>query len=291
MKNRRPRKLTLIQRRSLEGFAFIVPWFIGFLVFMAFPLGYSLFMSFTEVQVTATSINFTWLGWDNYIHAFLQDNVFPIELMNFVKESVLTVPIVVIFSLLVGLMINGEVWGRGVFRAIFFLPVIFSTSQVIMTLFEQGAGGAGFLERFDVFRLLIAALPEQLSGPVNTVLGRFTLILWNSGVQILLILAALKTISSSVYEAAAIDGAGKWEVFWMITLPALTPFIVLNTIYSIVDLSVSPFNPVLDSIRSHMFNVRTGMGYASALGWIYFVVVLISLIVVYALGMRRVSRL
>lgn len=283
-------KLSLASRRSLEGFAFITPWLVGFLIFMAYPLGFSLYMSFTEVQVTATKINFTFVGWDNYIYAFLSDNVFPIQLTNFIQESLITVPIIVIFSLLVGLLINQEVWGRGIFRAIFFLPVIFSTSEVINSLFNQGAGGSNFIQRFNIFGMMLQALPEQLYGPINTVLNRFTLVLWSSGVQILLILAALKTISNNVYEAAAIDGASRWEVFWKITLPALTPFMVLITVYSIVDLSVSPFNPMLGSIRSHMFNVRTGMGYASALGWIYFLVILVALVLVYTLGMRRTRR-
>ncbi|HHX02157.1 MAG TPA: sugar ABC transporter permease [Firmicutes bacterium] len=283
-------KLSLAARRSLEGFGFIMPWLIGFFVFMAFPLAYSLYMSFTEVQVTATSINFTYVGWANYVHAFLGDNVFPIELMAFIQESLISVPIIVIFSLLVGLLINEDVWGRSIFRAIFFLPVIFSTSQVITTLFDLGAGGGSFIQRFNVFNMLINALPESLNSPVSVVLSRFTLVLWSSGVQILLILAALKTISNTVYEAAAIDGAGRWEAFWKITLPALRPFIVLTTVYTIVELSVSPFNRMLTVINNNMFSVRTGMGYAAALGWIYFALILVALVVVYTVGMRKVYR-
>lgn len=282
-------RLTLGQKRSLEGFGFVLPWLIGFLVFMAYPLFYSLRMSFSEVQVTATSVNLTYVGLDNYRYAFLQDNVFPIDLSNFLIESLITVPLIVVFSLLVGLMINEEVPGRAFFRAIFFLPVIFSTSEVVMTLFTQGAGGASFMERFEVFQMLVRALPQRLADPINAVMGRFTLVLWNSGVQILVILAALKTIGRNVYEAAAIDGAGRWEVFWKIILPALRPFIVLNAVYTIVDLSLSPFNPILSSVSNHMFNVRTGMGYASAIGWIYFTIVLVALAVVYTFGMRRVN--
>ena len=105
-------KLSLAARRSLEGFLFITPWLVGFCVFMAYPLAFSLYMSFTEVQVTATAINFTHVGWANYVHAFLGDNVFPVQLANFVKESLISVPIIVIFSLLVGLLINEDVWGR-----------------------------------------------------------------------------------------------------------------------------------------------------------------------------------
>ena len=198
-------RLTLGQKRSLEGFGFVLPWLIGFLVFMAYPLFYSLRMSFSEVQVTATSVNLTYVGLDNYRYAFLQDNVFPIDLSNFLIESLITVPLIVVFSLLVGLMINEEVPGRAFFRAIFFLPVIFSTSEVVMTLFTQGAGGASFVERFEVFQMLVRALPQRLADPINAVMGRFTLVLWNSGVQILVILAALKTIGRNVYEAAAID--------------------------------------------------------------------------------------
>lgn len=283
-------RMTLSRRRAYEGFAFITPWLIGFLSFMAFPLIYSFYMSFTDVKVGATSIELKWKGIGNYLYAFLNDNTFPVELMSFFQQSLLMVPIIVVFSLLVGLMLNSEMWGRPFFRAIFFLPVIFSTSQVVLSLFNRGAGRIAFLERFNVSEVLNMSLPERWSGPVLAVLDRITLVLWYSGVQILVTLAALKTINRAVYEAAAIDGAGRWEVFWKITLPALTPFIVLNIVYTIVDLSTYPFNPILEAIRRSMFDVRTGMGYAAAQGWTYFGIVLVALTVVYAIGMRNVWR-
>ncbi len=283
-------RMTLSRRRAYEGFAFVAPWLVGFLAFMAFPLAYSFYMSFTNVKVGPTSIELKWKGVGNYVYAFLSDNVFPVELMSFFQQSLLVVPIIVVFSLIVGLMLNSETWGRPLFRAVFFLPVIFSTSQVVLSLFNRGAGRIAFLDRFSVAEIVNTSLPDRWAGPVLAVLDRITLVLWYSGVQILLVLAALKTINRTVYEAAAIDGAGRWEVFWKITLPALTPFIVLNIVYTIVDLSTYPFNPILESIRRSMFDVRTGMGYAAAQGWTYFSIVLLVLAAVYAFGMRNVWR-
>ena len=136
-------RMTLSRRRAYEGVAFVAPWLVGFMAFTAFPLVYSFYMSFTDVKVGPTSIELRWKGIRNYVCAFLSDNVFPVELMSFFQQSLLVVPIIVV-SLIVGLMLNSETWGRPLFRAVFFLQVIFSTSQVVLSLFNR-AGRIAFL--------------------------------------------------------------------------------------------------------------------------------------------------
>ncbi len=191
------------------------------------------------------------------------------------------VPVILVFSLLIAVLLNQKLRGRFLFRAIFFLPVIFTTGYLLTEFVTQGEGSLGFLERFGLGEYLDAFLGDSAWGePVMQVLNRFVLVLWYSGVQILIFLAGRQTISASAYEAARIDGASPWEVFWKITLPAMAPFILLNLIYTVVDMFTFPFNPVIQLIGEGNY------GYDSALAWIYFMIIVIFLSIVMLIYMR-----
>lgn len=252
------------------GLMFMLPWMIGFAMFVLIPISWSLFMSFNKVQVAVGGFKYEWLGFRNYRDAFLKDNIFPIELITYFQEMLLMVPIIVIFALLISLMLNQKFPGRFIYRALFFLPVIFATGQVLSELFLQGAGDIPFLEQYNLLPLVEEYVGKQFAETVMAVLGKAILILWYSGVQILIFIAGFQTISPTIYEAVRIDGASPWDSFWKITLPACVPFISLNVLYTIIDLFTFPLNPVLAHIKSNMFKVDTGYGYASALAWIYF---------------------
>ncbi|CAM4214009.1 ABC-type sugar transport system permease subunit [Paenibacillus endophyticus] len=252
------------------GLLFMLPWIIGFALFVLIPISWSLFMSFNKVQVAVGGFKYEWIGMRNYRDAFLKDNVFPIELITYIQEMLLMVPIIVIFALLIALMLNQKFPGRFIYRALFFLPVIFATGQVLSELFLQGAGDIPFLEQYNLLPLVEEYVGKQFAETVMAVLGKAILILWYSGVQILIFIAGFQTISPTIYEAVRIDGASPWDSFWKITLPACVPFISLNVLYTIIDLFTFPLNPVLKHIKDNMFKVDTGYGYASALAWIYF---------------------
>nr|MBC9200548.1 sugar ABC transporter permease [Paenibacillus sp. PL91] len=252
------------------GLLFMLPWIIGFAMFVLIPISWSLFMSFNKVQVAVGGFKYEWIGFRNYRDAFLKDNVFPIELITYIQEMLLMVPIIVIFALLIALMLNQKFPGRFIYRALFFLPVIFATGQVLSELFLQGAGDIPFLEQYNLLPLVEEYVGKQFAETVMAVLGKAILILWYSGVQILIFIAGFQTISPTIYEAVRIDGASPWDSFWKITLPACVPFISLNVLYTIIDLFTFPLNPVLKHIKDNMFKVDTGYGYASALAWIYF---------------------
>lgn len=256
---------------------FLSPWMIGVLAFVAYPLLFSLYLSFQKVGITPDGSGFayTFVGLANFKHAFFRDNVFPVELFLFIRETILIVPITVIFALLVSLLLNQRFPGRFLFRAIFFLPVIFSTGQVLLALFDQGQGEVSLLEQYPIEDLVYDSLPLFLAEPLVGILSKFILILWFSGIQIIIFLAAFQTIPKSVYEAAQIDGATPWESFWKITFVPLLPFIFLNLVYTVVDLSFSPFNPVLKHIMHNMVQLDAGYGYASAIGWIYFTFIML----------------
>jgi ABC-type sugar transport system permease subunit len=265
----RAERLYLSKRYGM-GLLFMLPWMIGFAMFVLIPISWSLFMSFNKVQVAVGGFKYEWIGFRNYRDAFLKDNVFPIELITYIQEMLLMVPIIVIFALLIALMLNQKFPGRFIYRALFFLPVIFATGQVLSELFLQGAGDIPFLEQYNLLPLVEEYVGKQFAETVMAVLGKAILILWYSGVQILIFIAGFQTISPTIYEAVRIDGASPWDSFWKITLPACVPFISLNVLYTIIDLFTFPLNPVLKHIKDNMFKVDTGYGYASALAWIYF---------------------
>jgi len=275
---RRRRELLLYRwKRYSVGYIFILPWLIGFLAFMAYPIAASFYMSFNEVRVGGGRFRMIWEGWSNYSYAFLKDNIFPVELIMYMQEMLLIIPIIVIFALLISLFLNQSFPLRFLYRGIFFLPVIFATGQVLTELFSQGAGELPFMDQYNIDNLVRQYVGPQFAEPVLNVLSRTIVILWYSGVQIIIFLAGLQAIPRSVYEAVWIDGASPWDSFWKITLPNMVPFILLCTVYTIVELFTYPLNPVIKHIRKNMFAIETGYGYANALAWIYFVFILLLL--------------
>lgn len=279
------RILTSKVKRNLEGMLFIAPWLLGFLVFMAFPLGFSLYMSFHRVRVLPSGLDYEFYGLRYYRELLLNSAEFYDLLIPYFQEVILMVPIIIIFSLMIAIMLNQSLKGRAIFRAIFFLPVIFTTGYLLVEFVNQGEGTLGFLENIAVGGYLDAFLGDSSwAQPVKTLLNRFVLVLWYSGVQILIFLAGRQTISASAYESARIDGANPWEIFWKITLPAMTPFIFLNLIYTVVDMFTFPFNPVTNLIGTGNY------GYSSAIAWVYFVIILAFLGIVMFIYWRITSR-
>ncbi|GBF71799.1 ABC transporter permease [Paenibacillus sp. 598K] len=276
-RNRKRELLVYRWKRYSIGYLFVLPWLIGFIAFMAFPLLSSLYMSFNEVRMGGNGFALKWVGIDNFRHAFVKDNVFPVELLLYVQEMLLIIPIIVIFALFISLLLNQQFPLRFLFRAVFFLPVIFATGQVLSELFSQGAGELPFLDQYGIEPLVRQQLGSQFAEPALNVLSRAVLILWYSGVQITIFLAGLQSIPKAVYEAVWIDGASPWDSFWTITLPNMLPFVSLCTLYTIVELFTFPQNPVIRHIRANMFKVVTGYGYSNALAWIYFTFIIVLL--------------
>ncbi|WP_274362142.1 carbohydrate ABC transporter permease [Paenibacillus thermotolerans] len=288
LKEHARRKRAMSARSALTAYAFLLPWIVGVLLFMAYPLLYSLFLSFHKLVVSpdGSGLDYIYVGMDNFKYAFLRDNVFPIEMLLFWRESLLIIPITVLFALLVSLLLNQKFPGRMIFRAIFFLPVIFATGKVLMELFAQGQGDLPFAEQYDLAGMIYDTFPPVLADPIVSLLRKFIIVLWYSGVQVIIFLAAFRTVPPSTYEAAQIDGVTPWESFWKITFPSIVPFIFLNLIYTLVDLSTYSFNPIINHILGNMSNLKTGYGYASALGWIYFAFIFVLVAILARISLR-----
>lgn len=267
-------------RRTIAGYCFIMPWVIGFILFMAYPLYSSLKMSFNKVFITTTGIVMEPVGWENYKRAFLSDTTFIEEMLGFLKSVVFMVPIVIVFSLFVALLINQPIRLKGFFRSIFFLPVVITSGEVVKELFSQGATSIPIVERYGIINWIQDNLSRSWADPIIGIIEQLIVVLWFSGVQILIFLAGLQKVNSQIYEAAQIDGASPWEIFWKITLPGIKAFILVNIIYTIVDLFTNSLNDVILLIKEHMFRVDTGFGYATSLSWIYFGFIFVALLLI-----------
>jgi oligogalacturonide transport system permease protein len=282
-------RFSLRLREALYGYAFISLWLVGFAVFTLLALVETFRYSLHAVTVTATGIALSFVGWANYSRALFADPRFVELLIGYALETLLALPIVLVFSMIIALMLNVRFALRGLFRTVFFLPVIITSGPVIRELTAQGATAAPGLTDTPAVAAFLAGLPGALRGPTEYLLGSFILILWFSGVQILIYLASLQKVERSLYEAAAIDGASAWEAFWKITLPALSGATLINAVFTVIILSHFSENRVVRYIFERTYDAAGGIGYASATAFLYFGAMALLLVAVYLVLGRGAS--
>ncbi len=296
-KKRKGPRISYESKQAFSGFMFVLPWFLGFLMFFAIPCLRSLQFSFSKVSVFE-QFKCTWIGLANYKEVLASEATFFRALTATLSDFAVNVPIVLIFSLFVAVLLNRKFPGRGLVRGIFFLPVIVTTG-IVMSTFSSSDSDAAFsgdmnngilFQMTDASEFLVElGLNETITEYMSKVADRIFDVVWNSGVQILLFLAALQGISPQLYEASSVEGATAWETFWLITFPNVAPIILVNIVYTIVDTYNNPDNKVLGQIDTLM-NIVFNYGGAAAASWSFFVVVLLLLGVifgVYALLTRK----
>jgi len=254
-------KISLSGKKAIVGMIFIMPFVIGFFVFIAYGLVTTIRMSFSDVVLAgATSgVELIWNNFDNYIQAFTVHPTFPEVFGTSILNIVIDVPLIIFFSLFMALLINQKFRGRTIVRAIFFLPVILGAPAIANALISARAmmvGGVspastevmaslGSNLNVDVNYYLAMlgdlAIPPTFIGYIVDAVHRINNIIIASGVQIVIFLAALQSIPPSVYEAAKIEGATPYETFWLITFPMVSPLILTNVVYTIIDsFAISP---------------------------------------------------
>lgn len=268
-------KMTFERRRKWTGYIFIAPWIVGALGLLIFPVGFSLMLSFSDLQ-NVTNYDMEWVGINNYLRAFREDVYFIPMLWKEIKKMLLRTPLIVVFSMIIGIVLSKNIKCRGFFRSIFFLPVVLGSGMVMQQLLGQGVD-SNSVEMVRGILLPPAVqlyIGENLTSMITSFLGNITIVMWKSGVQILLILGGIQSISPALYESARIDSATEWEMFWKITLPMITPVLLITVVYTIIDCFTDSTNPILDFLSRQMFK-EIDFEYASATGWIYFIVIII----------------
>ncbi len=281
-------KHRLTKRRLRDwgyGYLFLLPWIIGVGIFfvrsMVTSLRYSVHKIVFDNGVVLQPLEF-W--YKNYVDVFSLETDLPTTLGSFAISLVLQVPIIIAFSLIIAMLLNGKIRCRSLFRMIFFLPVIIATGPVMNMLTAQGVASVPMMSDGSLTALL-SGLPQFLLDPISELFNSLILILWNSGIQILIFLSGLQKVSTTMYEAAKIDGANGWETFWKITLPIVKPIILLNAIYTVVSLATGGTNEIIELIYAATYTTpwTKGYSYGMAFSWIYTAIIGMILIGVFLL--------
>ena len=278
-------RITLRRRHALTGYGFIALWLAGFLLFLMVPLVQNLIWSFTDTDMQNVSEPLNFIGMENYVEAFTIDIEFVPYLLETFRNLVIDVPVILAFALAVALLAMQDVPGGMLFRAIFFLPVVVGSAAVIGRLFDMSGGQLVLFRGQGAQQFLQIYLGDRLPAFMQF-LNRSIFVLWRTGVQILIFVAGLKSIDPALYEAAEVDGASAWARFWKVTLPMLSPVMLVNIVYTIIDSFTDYFNRVLWYIRMVTFRTDLRLGYPSALGFIYFILVFILVILVFGFVSR-----
>ena len=295
-------KISLLQKRALSGWLFVLPFVLGILFVYAPIIFTSLKITFCDVANDGTM---TFVGFKFYQQVYNNDPWFPITIVDGLEDLILQIPAIVIFALFMAIILNQKMTGRAAFRAIFFLPVILSTGIIDRLNSEDafsdaisGSSGSidtntgeeagGIISALDIQQLLGgiklgSGLVDYVTNLVNNIFD----IVSRSGVQMLIFLSGLQSISPSIYESCQVEGASAWETFWKITLPMISPMILVNAVYTVIDLFTCYDNKVM-KLMEQALNQRgdyTGMGVggpsvAGVMAWTYIGIVLLFIVIV-----------
>lgn len=277
----------LVTRREMKGYLFLLPWLVGFAVFFLLPLVQSFQFSLSSVKITAAGRKVTYVGFANYIKLLTEDVTFPGLLQSFWSDVVFSLIVILVFSLVIAMMLHQNIRGKGFFRTLFFLPIIVVSGPVLQRLVDEGATTVPLIQTYGVNGILQEILPYALAQPISNLFTQLILVLWYSGVPILIYMTGLQKIDQALYEAALIDGANHWVVFWKIILPALRGMILINGVYTLVFLATGGLNEVIPHIKNNMFSTNGGYGPASAMAWIYTATLALGLMVLFFLTRER----
>ena len=280
---------TMPARRARTGTLFILPFIIGFIFFMVRPLVMSLQMSLNEVNlIRGGGFTMTWNDFYNYHYALQTDPNYNQYLVDEISRMVINTIATLVLSFVIAVILNQDFKGRTLARAIFFLPVILSSGVLpgiessnefynMMTDIGnsvQNSSGVDIAASLQEL-LQVSGVAGEVFDIVFQMINAIYDIVMASGIQIIVFLSGLQSISPSLYEAADVEGCSAWESFWKITFPMVSPLLLVNCIYTIIDFFMKNDNRVIEKINDVMYGVRMDFGVASAMSWIYFGVALL----------------
>ena len=263
--------------KARYGLMFIMPWIIGLIMFFFYPLFQSILYSFSDVVVNPGNVETTWVGLKHYNEILNVDQNYSTQLSAALTSILYSLPIIIILSLILAMMLNQKFYGRVLFRALYFLPVIIATGQVIKIVFsttddslsEMGVSGgmaAGMISVEDLTGML--DMGDDIAKFITTTINDIFNLIWSCGIQIVLYLSGLQSIPASLYEASRVEGATKWEEFWFITFPMLSRITLLVGVFTMVELFVDEKLELVDRVYGSM--LASQYDKPSAMIWLYF---------------------
>lgn len=289
------RRYSMEKRKTLTGLLFISPWLIGFPGLFLRSMVSSFLYSVSDTAITAAGMTLTYSGLGQYYRALFVDSRYVRFLTDEIGAMIPRVIVILAFSLLMAVIMSGRFHGRTFFRAIFFLPVICGSGLILSIMngdvmsgsILSGSRSSMLFQTYGVDRMLLQmGMSSDVVGTMMGVINGMFDLAWQSGLQILLFMSGILSISPALYEAAKIEGATGWEAFWKITFPMLSSTMLLNAVYSIID----RFTDFENSVMKHILGFAKGLdfSYSSALAWIYFAVIALLIAIVYGLVNRHI---
>ncbi len=293
---------SLIARRERMGYTFVAHWALGLLLFFMVPLISSFIYAFSHTQITEEGMTLTFAGLEHFNYNLNADPNYVTNLTSSLGLIGYTLPLVLALSLILAVVLNQQFAGRTVFRAIFSLPIIIATSPIIPVLQSyrinvpifnlasastQDGEYGGVLDFQSI--LLSLEMPDQITAMLARLLANVFSIIWSCGVQTILFLAGLQSIPAQLYEVSKIEGANKWEEFWMVTVPSLRHVITLVLIYTMIQLFTASDNPLMMQAFA-LLREKQIYDQSSAMLWLYFGIVFVAIGVVFGLYNRLCIR-
>ena len=279
---KRRRGSSLEKQRGRWGWFFVAPWIVGISVFFVWPMIDSIVYSFSRLNVTENGFQLTFVGFENFLYFFTEDTFFLQYLAESIGGIIPSVLMIVAFSILIALVLKEKFLGRSLARAVFFFPVIIASGVVITILKSQVMMSGSSVSDMSPSYLFQAPdlvevfadlkIPDKVLTSITDILNQIFDLTWKSGVQILLLLAAINNIPASFYEVGVMEGATAWEKFWKITFPTISPTLLVVIIYTIIDGFTDYGNKVMGMLRD--FYTNNNYAYSATIGVIYFVCIL-----------------
>lgn len=271
----------LTKNANKSAYLFLLPWLIGFIIFVAYPFFYTIYLSFFNVARDITGWTYEFIGLGNYETAFFKNTTFNPLILEFIIVELTYVPAILVLSLILSLLLNTNIKFRAGFRMIYFFPVVVLSGPVMTQLINSDS-----TTQIDVTEIIVYRMIENFSPFIANLIGgifnNFTLILWLTGIPIVLFMNGLQKMNSQLYEAAQIDGANSWQILWKITLPNLKSTALVVAIFSVVQIAIFQVNPIYTFVVSTITgNYSNGLGFAGAIVLIYSLIVIIFVAIAY----------
>lgn len=284
---------TFEAKRGKYGYVFVAPYIIGSIFFIVYPIILSIAFSLSKVSNDSVGFTMDFMGLENYKYMLFSDSEYNKTVISTISDMLVNVPIVAIFSFFIASLLNQEFKGRGIARSVLFLPLIVSSTAVNrllssreVTAVAENLGGNNSSSGADFSATLSEALEKMNIGTeiidlLSSTVNNIGQVLAMSAIPIIIFLAALQSISPSIYEASYVEGATKWEVFWKISLPIISPMILVVIIYTIIDSFSNTGNAVIKTIHNLSFTGNIDIGKGCAAAWIYLIITMVIMGAVY----------
>ena len=271
----------MARKQNRLGYFFMSPWILGFVMFTLIPFIMTIILSFCSVSSTIKGYELSFIGLDNYYTAFFRNTEFVPALVSFLGMVIPYTFIIIVVSFILAYLLNKIKVGRTIMRIIYFLPIIILSGPVMSQILDSAdeaitlsQGVSAVYRSIWIFRILYNYSPS-FTIFLEEIFDQLSMILWFTGIPIVLFISTLQRINSSLYEAARIDGATEWQILWKVTVPMAKPTALVASIFTIVQLGAYDTSDIYSLIKTATNNTASGLGYAATYAWLYGITVLL----------------